>query len=991
MIRPEPVTIDGRKGVIVFLDAEEQPVKPDSPDAVIARAVFDDGGYAVYTVPSSEPEPKALSYREKLRVLQLDWDEAQHPRDETGKFAEGGGGGASPYAVGEGAPRGGEGQQALFEYAPEAGSEAALRVEARAGIAEVEKLLEAAIDDADYKAQAAEWDDLDSDDVAAIENHFVENHTSDDGAYEAGTEAVDEYVGDHLTSEKVWEQITVENDFAGEVLTKADIDLDPDSIEKAGSYVPGSVKLDPTVLRTSEGAELTKEQQTTVGDLFYDMRDTSRDQVEDELRNSDAANEREWEAKRAWAESEWGGMDSSEQFNYGTENGLISSRTLRPGAPETWKWDSEREEDEDETDEDYLRTRAISLELVKDRTDAIMKERGVSHDNFDADGMGAALWGAWKGSSTSPLGYAMQMMVAEELGTLPTSSVTQENKDTATREMVNLFTSEAERRGEGIGVFPGEEGYVEHRTALETLAKDRVKAYVRGQWETTQFLLKQAETERIQMYRAIIRPTEEVEGTRHESLPVGRRLPDYKLKQNAVASATTKPGVANDWGGVGVKFKPGTTERVVLRFDAPPTAIFSLPVYGQNVHAESEVVLIGTKGLKWDAWHTRGPGFDAQRIDMAMRRRLGIAYDVTEERPVPPEPEPKPEPTPEKKSEAPEIDMLKDQPEHWLAPEHYKTKKPPASAPKKAKAKNLAADQSERITPREPDFAIVEDDGMLSDEGLWRDVLGDDFPERRTDLGDVEGHPFRGNQYTEGTGGATFSKPEKGTRGTVGAMKTWDADTKAVVDKATMETFAADVASHMPGEWQVTMEAEQKFGDGVRVQWRVGEAFGKDAGIIERQFYRDPSTGDLLVEHESMRLPASMQNKGIGKDVLREQIAFYDKLGVTKVRLHANIDVGGYAWARAGWKPETPGQLNDFKAAVMESVATKGQGASLRKLFEEYGDDPRVAWAVADRSDGFQLLGKADWGGTLDMKDPATRERVNWYLQPGRTERKPRD
>ena len=65
MIRPEPFEQDGRKGVMVFLDKDMQPVEPDDPSAVVSRAVFDDGGYAVYRV---EPpaEPTALRYREKL-------------------------------------------------------------------------------------------------------------------------------------------------------------------------------------------------------------------------------------------------------------------------------------------------------------------------------------------------------------------------------------------------------------------------------------------------------------------------------------------------------------------------------------------------------------------------------------------------------------------------------------------------------------------------------------------------------------------------------------------------------------------------------------------------------------------------------------------------------------------------------------------------------------------------------------------------------------
>jgi hypothetical protein len=61
VIRPEPVTIGGKSGVIVFLDANRQPVASDDPTAVLAKAVFDDGSRAFYDVaptPKAKPQTK---------------------------------------------------------------------------------------------------------------------------------------------------------------------------------------------------------------------------------------------------------------------------------------------------------------------------------------------------------------------------------------------------------------------------------------------------------------------------------------------------------------------------------------------------------------------------------------------------------------------------------------------------------------------------------------------------------------------------------------------------------------------------------------------------------------------------------------------------------------------------------------------------------------------------------------------------------------------
>ena len=45
---PEPVTIDGKHGSIVYLDARFNPVEAD--DAVLARVLFDDGSSSFYTL-----------------------------------------------------------------------------------------------------------------------------------------------------------------------------------------------------------------------------------------------------------------------------------------------------------------------------------------------------------------------------------------------------------------------------------------------------------------------------------------------------------------------------------------------------------------------------------------------------------------------------------------------------------------------------------------------------------------------------------------------------------------------------------------------------------------------------------------------------------------------------------------------------------------------------------------------------------------------------
>jgi GNAT superfamily N-acetyltransferase len=97
------------------------------------------------------------------------------------------------------------------------------------------------------------------------------------------------------------------------------------------------------------------------------------------------------------------------------------------------------------------------------------------------------------------------------------------------------------------------------------------------------------------------------------------KLPELALRRAGAQSTTGTPSVANDWGGVGNL--PPNPVRVVLRIEAPPTSVLSLPVYGQNMQEEHETVLIGAKDKwLWDAWRKQAPTFKTIPISTTTRK-----------------------------------------------------------------------------------------------------------------------------------------------------------------------------------------------------------------------------------------------------------------------------------------------------------------------------------------------------------------------------------
>jgi hypothetical protein len=73
------------------------------------------------------------------------------------------------------------------------------------------------------------------------------------------------------------------------------------------------------------------------------------------------------------------------------------------------------------------------------------------------------------------------------------------------------------------------------------------------------------------------------------------------------------------------------------------------------------------------------------------------------------------------------------------------------------------------------------------------------------------------------------------------------------------------------------------------------------------------------------KLNSSAQGKGEGKTLLAANVALYQELGLDKVSVHANIDVGGYAWAKYGYVP-TEDSWDELRNALREKLDREDGG-----------------------------------------------------------------
>lgn len=152
-----------------------------------------------------------------------------------------------------------------------------------------------------------------------------------------------------------------------------------------------------------------------------------------------------------------------------------------------------------------------------------------------------------------------------------------------------------------------------------------------------------------------------------------------------------------------------------------------------------------------------------------------------------------------------------------------------------------------------------------------------------------------------------------------------------------------------------------------------------DGFVMEREFVR--RGGELQVDNKLLSLHPSIQGKGYGTKILQASIQEYKRLGVTRMNVTANINVGGYTWAKMGYAPKS---VAAFREAVMDVVDEKMASGVLTSTDKELitttlrlgaGNPKRLPAALSKlvNSEGVQigkeaLLGSY-WEGYLDLTD----------------------
>lgn len=166
--------------------------------------------------------------------------------------------------------------------------------------------------------------------------------------------------------------------------------------------------------------------------------------------------------------------------------------------------------------------------------------------------------------------------------------------------------------------------------------------------------------------------------------------------------------------------------------------------------------------------------------------------------------------------------------------------------------------------------------------------------------------------------------------------------------------------------------------------------FNKDGekGELRRVFFYNTTTGEKCVNHSRFVLPKTCQKKGISKEVFKYQLEQYENIGIDRIYVTANKEVGSYCWAKYGFmanKNEIEFIVeNKFKEGLITEKDYNNVLNILRKRNGEIIEMDRIA-ALPN---SFNILKDGTWYGEMNLNNIRQKEILKDYIGVKRSELK---
>lgn len=191
-----------------------------------------------------------------------------------------------------------------------------------------------------------------------------------------------------------------------------------------------------------------------------------------------------------------------------------------------------------------------------------------------------------------------------------------------------------------------------------------------------------------------------------------------------------------------------------------------------------------------------------------------------------------------------------------------------------------------------------------------------------------------------------------------------------------IDGYMDDIAKKYDIKWEYKAIEDGFRPNQMDVKFR-GTYDGKPVNLVRSFYVRDKQQ---WVEHELFSIPEALQGKGMSKEVLSSFYKVYDKAGINHISIHANIDVGGYAWGKYGFS-----STKESAMALLKSEKGKAHYSAAKREFDEYFKNnptanyfPMNIWAYSDY--GKEMLLGSDWSGVLNLANKVSKNIFESYL-----------
>lgn len=148
--------------------------------------------------------------------------------------------------------------------------------------------------------------------------------------------------------------------------------------------------------------------------------------------------------------------------------------------------------------------------------------------------------------------------------------------------------------------------------------------------------------------------------------------------------------------------------------------------------------------------------------------------------------------------------------------------------------------------------------------------------------------------------------------------------------------------------------------------------------------------GKREVYHAFFKAPKELQGNGLSKRVINIYYEQYKKAGIDKIKVTANIDVGGYAWAKYGFS--APEQYEVLNALIYNKTASKITNQQyfriVKKIKDHFNANPGKPFPMRKIANlgrttdqyGKRVLLGTNWSGELDLSNRREKKIFEDYL-----------